>query len=172
MGADRAQERNVADRIERAAAEGAAEQQRRRERRPGDASAAASELRRPGRNAATITRRTPKRAAKRPTARFRNSIALPSEISAGRRELAMARDHHVERREGEELAPPGRAAEGDQPGEPQPGLGEEAADAGERVGGARRAGAIAGLSPSRSNQNVASSTRAAAALSPSAASAP
>ena len=49
-------------------------------------------------------------------------------------QVAVARDHQIERREGEELRPPAGAAERDQPAEAKAGLRREAADAAERIG--------------------------------------
>ena len=76
--------------------------------------------------------------------------ALPQKIGheqqrvAGRnqqsaRQLALAGDHHEQRPVDEERRPEAGAAEGDQPGQPQPRLRDEAADIGERIGRPRLA---------------------------------
>ena len=87
--------------------------------------------------------------------REQQRIAGRNQQPAG--QLALAGDHHQHRPVDEERRPEAGAAEGDQPGEPQPRLRDEAADIGERIGRPRLA------RPDRSGCRRAGSTRTAPA---------
>ena len=85
-------------------------------------------------NASDMILRAPKRLPALPQKIAVNSSALPAETSRPPASSPSPGHHHEHRPIDEEGRPEAGAAEGDQPGEPQPRLGDEAADIGERIG--------------------------------------